>query len=329
MRTTIIILAGLFLTTGLTAQTDSTTKAVEKQSPPPQLELGINSRDGAYAHVKGPQDSTGVDHPDTIRIESKRKIITIITEPRDSTRKLDPTEQLRGLRRERRNKFTYWAGVDFGFNNWVGPNGSMELDSADAFMELVFGRSRYIAINIMEQKWEFGSHRAGLFTGLGVEWFNYRLANNVLLGFDRDSTYAVQVESPTYNKNKLRQFGLRVPLMFEFNTKHAPLPTADQLAKCGEDRFSRKGNFHIAVGVVGSVFLETMYKVRYTRDGRTIKDRSSGNYNLLPYRLAAAVRFGYGGLNLFAEYALTPLFQDGRGPELTPFTVGITLVNFN
>ena len=92
---------------------------------------------------------------------------------------------------------------------------------------------------------------------------------------------------------------------------------------------SRKHNFHIAVGVVGSWYFETMYKQKYKREGETVKDRSSGDYQLLPYRAAATVRIGYGGLNLFAEYALTPLFKDGKGPELTPFNVGLTIVGFN
>jgi hypothetical protein len=53
------------------------------------------------------------------------------------------------------------------------------------------------------------------------------------------------------------------------------------------------------------------------------------SYNTLPYRLAARVQLGYGGLNLFAEYGLTQFFKDGRGPELVPVTAGITLVGFN
>jgi len=38
---------------------------------------------------------------------------------------------------------------------------------------------------------------------------------------------------------------------------------------------------------------------------------------------------GDGALTLFAEYSLTPLFREGQGPDLTPVTVGITLVGFN
>ena len=59
------------------------------------------------------------------------------------------------------------------------------------------------------------------------------------------------------------------------------------------------------------------------------KDIDKGDHRLLPYRLAASARIGYGSLNLFAEYALTPLFQDKVMPELTPLNVGLTIIGFN
>jgi hypothetical protein len=49
------------------------------------------------------------------------------------------------------------------------------------------------------------------------------------------------MESPEFRKNKLRQIGLRVPLMLEFNTKRAKLPTnAEELAAKPDWSFSRK-----------------------------------------------------------------------------------------
>ena len=44
--------------------------------------------------------------------------------------------------------------------------------------------------------------------------------------------------------------------------------------------------------------------------------------------MSATVRGGVGWFNLFATYSLTPLFESGRGPELYPFTVGVTLLGF-
>jgi hypothetical protein len=37
---------------------------------------------------------------------------------------------------------------------------------------------------------------------------------------------------------------------------------------------------------------------------------------------------GYGPFVLFANYALTPLFQKNEGPDLTAFSAGIRIVGF-
>ena len=324
---TFTLTAALLLAGGLFAQTD-TTKA---DTPQQTLSLGYSSNKGAGVHI-GSADKDHNDGQDTIRLEIDHKLFTILVTPLDTALLGDTlADRIEELRRERRNLFTYWSGLDIGFNNWVGADGSTDLDRQEEWMQLDAGRSRFFAINFMEQKVEFGGHRAGLLTGLGLEFTSYHLENNVKLAYNSDSVYAIPITDVTFTKNKLRQTGLRVPLMFEFNTKKAPLPTnADEvraLEKSGG--YDRKGNFHIAVGVVGSWYFDTMYKQKYQQYSDDQKDRSSGDLQLLPYRAAASVRIGWGGLNLFGEYALTPLFKDGKGPELTPFNVGLTIVGFN
>jgi hypothetical protein len=144
-----------------------------------------------------------------------------------------------------------------------------------------------------------------------------------------DSTWAVPMEKPVLDKNKLRQIGLRMPLMLEFNTKRAKLPaSAEELAKKPGWSFSRKDNFHLAFGVVGSWYFDTMYKQKYKEGGERVKQRSKDDYNLLPYRLSARAQIGFGSLNLFAEYGLTPLFEEDTAPTLTPLNIGLTLVGF-
>ena len=302
----------------------------------PMLELGVNDREGAYVQVIDP-DTAG--NKSSFNIDLKYKRITITTEPKPWASSSDSiAEVLHDYKVGRRNKFTYWSGLDLGVNTLLGPDGSSELDADAEFMEVDNNSSRFFSINFMEEKIEFGSHHVGLLTGLGWEFVNYRLQNNYSVQYNADSVYGVPVETPDYDKNKMRQIGFRVPLMLEFNTKRAPLPTEADLMAMKLDttgtiakqfKHSRKHNFHIAMGVVGSWYYNSMYKVKYDLDGENQQDRSSGDYHLLPYRAAASVRIGYGALNLFAEYSLTPLFQDGKGPELTPFNIGITLIGFN
>jgi len=279
-----------------------------------RLELGINSKQGAYAQVKDNDD----DDNDTIRIEFKHKVVRII-----STRKLASvlsadslTDVIDDARRERRNAFTYWSGIDVGINSFITSDGRYGDGPKAGPMLLNNLRSRWVSINFMEQKYEFGSHHAGFFWGLGLEFTGYHLSENATLAYNGDSTFATPVEDPQFNKNKLRQIGLRLPLMFEFNTKRAPLP--EKQSGCCEDKgghCDRKGNFHFAAGVVGSWYFDTMYKQKFREGGENRKVRDKGDYNLLPYRVAARAQIGIGGWNLFAEYGLTPLFEKGTAPE--------------
>lgn len=317
------------------AQVDSTALNQDRMQ---SLEVRMSSNDGLGVKMT---DGDTVTNKGAWSIDTKYKRITITTVPKPWASVNDSASQvLKDLRTQRRNQFTYWSGLDLGVNTFLGSDGDADLDAATDFMQVDHGKSRFFAINFMEQKIEFGSHHAGLLTGMGLEFTNYRLANNVQLQYNADSVYGLPIETPEFRKNKLRQIGLRVPLMLEFNTKRAKLPTEEEIIAAAKDTLHVKGkgsafsfsnakNFHIAFGVVGSWYFDSMYKQKFSVDGDERKVRDKGDYQLLPYRAAAAVRVGYGSFNLFAEYALTPLFKEGKGPELTPFTVGITIVGFN
>lgn len=329
MRTSLVFLA-LLAFAKTPAQTDSVTTNRNV------LMVGVDGN-GGYVDVQA-QDTTR--KPEPMVINTKHKKITISFENKPWFSETDSVrEVLHELRTERRNKFTYWSGIDLGLNMLLGPDGGTDLPQKADFMELDQLNSRFFAINFMEQKIEFGSHHVGLLTGLGWEFNNYRLKRNDLLQFSPDSVYATPVEAPQFRKNKLRQSGLRMPLMLEFNTQRAKLPTEAEVLAAARDTiggrkppsfgFNTKKNFHIAVGVVGTWYYDSMYKQKYVAEGVVQKDVDKGEHQLLPYRLAASTRIGYGSLNLFAEYALTPLFKENLAPELTPLTVGLTIIGFN
>jgi hypothetical protein len=276
-------------------------------------------------------DTNAVQKGDTIRITSKRRLIRIITTPRngyDTTKTFE--EKLAALKNKRRNLFCYWTGLELGMNSFVTTDGRIGDGPESGPLQLNNARSRFFAINFMERKFEFGTNHIGLFTGLGLEFLNYKLSENNTLQFNSDSTYAVAMDSPDLRKNKLRQLGIRVPLMLEFNSNRAKLPSnAGELEGKPDWSFSRKNNFHLAAGVVGSWYFDTMYKQKYSEGGHNVKQRSKDDYNLLNYRLAARAQIGINGLNLFAEYALTPMFEEGTAPTLNALNVGITLIGFN
>jgi hypothetical protein len=323
MKKLILPAALLLASTFAQAQIDTTNTPEGLQGR--SLQLGVSAKDGAFARVSSP-DSTKKSNP--LVINTKRKKITITSEDKNWMSETDSvSDVLKELRKERRNQFTYWSGIDVGANALLGPDGSGDFPREYDFLQLDQGRSRFVSINFMEQKIEFGSHHVGLLTGLGWEFNNYRFRDNSVISFEGDTITALPVGSPQFIKSKLRQSGFRVPLMLEFNTKRAKMPTEAEVLAAARDtvggkkprsfNVDHKKNFHIAVGVVGTWYYDSMYKQKYRVDGRIEKDIDKGDHRLLPYRLAASARIGYGSLNLFAEYALTPLFQDKVMPEIT------------
>ena len=47
-----------------------------------------------------------------------------------------------------------------------------------------------------------------------------------------------------------------------------------------------------------------------------------------PFKFDATVRIGWSFLNLFATYSVNTMFKKNEGPEIYPWTAGITLMNF-
>ncbi|NQX91377.1 MAG: outer membrane beta-barrel protein [Flavobacteriales bacterium] len=230
-----------------------------------------------------------------------------ITSPQDSIRQL-------------RDELTYWSGIDMGFNILLNENQGTSFGEESEWMETELIRSMSWSFNIAEYKLKLVDNYVGLTTGLGFTWNSYGLAENVRL-MGGDSTFAA-IASDTvagyldFDKNKLRSTYLRIPVLLEFNTSNNP------------DK-----SFHISVGVVGGVLLNDMNKVKYEEEGKRVKNRTRGKfargeYNFTPLTLDAHVRVGVGDFTIFANYGLTSLFEDGKGPEAYPLTVGISLVGF-
>lgn len=54
-----------------------------------------------------------------------------------------------------------------------------------------------------------------------------------------------------------------------------------------------------------------------------MKESSKNFFN--KNRLSVMGRLGYGHFTLFTSYSLTPVFRDGAGPVVRPYTIGLTL----
>lgn len=206
----------------------------------------------------------------------------------------------------------HWAGFELGFNGYVNKDFGMEIPSQYEFLTLNDVKSVGVNINIFELNANIINNRFGVVSGAGLQWNNYRFTDNVVLLPDSgkiDGFHNTAIDS--YIKSKLVESWVRVPVFLEYQTA------------------KRKGKqFHIAVGGVFGYKLGSHSKQVYYDGSDKVKDKIYNDFYLNPIKLDAEVRIGWGPINLFASYALTPLYKDNKGPELYPYMVGITLAGW-
>lgn len=211
----------------------------------------------------------------------------------------------------------HWAGFEFGLNNFLNKDMQMQLPTAEddingAFMELNNDRSWGLAFNFGEINLPLFSKYVGIVTGVGFQWNIYRLKHNVDLYENENGVidaYYIDKTERSYNRNVLQTCYFNVPFLLEFQ---APIR-------------STRDRLFAAVGVVGGLKIGAKTKKYYEVNGDEKKHKARGDYQISPFRYGATARIGYRKVQLFADYSLVPLFEDKKGTELYPFTVGLRL----
>ncbi len=206
----------------------------------------------------------------------------------------------------------HFAGVNLAFCNFMGADHSGSLQDEASFMNLNGGKSMSFSINFLQ--YDIGlqkhKHNFGLVTGLGWTVYNYRMDSQYILTTDdNNNTIGNLVEDASIRKSKIVTSFINIPLMLE-----AQIPSD-----------TRRSKAHIAAGVYGGFRIGSHTKVVY--EGRD-KAKSRKNINLNPFQYGAMFQLGYKIINLYATYNFSTLYEKGNGPELYPFSVGITLLKF-
>lgn len=209
--------------------------------------------------------------------------------------------------------FHNWAGFGIGVNGWTTPGGNFNLPKGQKYMELDYGKSLNFQLNPFEKDIHIYKNYVNLVVGLGFEWSQYQFSNKTTLNPDSSFTFGTIDSSNAFNykKNRFKTTFVNVPLLLEFNTNKNP------------DKA-----FHVAVGVIGGYRLGSRTRQVLEDDGLDLKLVRKDSYNMNPFRVNAHASIGYRNFTLYADYAMTPLFVNGKGPELYPFTFGVKLISF-
>ncbi|MDR0438111.1 MAG: DUF2807 domain-containing protein [Bacteroidales bacterium] len=209
----------------------------------------------------------------------------------------------------KRRKFNPSYGYfDFGFSSYGQDFFQHTLPEDYKNMELKQNVSFAFNMNLFQYGVRLGRSDFGIGTGVGIGWNTYRfLDESVIPSGDKDlGIFVIEPydgdEDRRYRKSLIRTTWLKVPLYVNYQQKR----------------------FFATAGVVGNVRLGASSKQVYSFNGRN-RDKTRDNFYLNAFRADAEVRFGYRNVGFFATYSLTELFLKNRGPELIPFSFGITL----
>ncbi len=240
--------------------------------------------------------------------------------------------------RTKKKKFNgHWAGFEMGLNGYFNTNNNMSFPKETEYMDLRMSKSWAVHINFFEQNVALAKNQKwGLVTGLGTNWNNYRFSKNTRLNADSSELRGYLDSGISIRKTKLSAWYFNIPLLFEFQT----------------NRYHKKNSFHIAAGMIMGVRISSHTKKYYNEYNKNFditeydadidnyktighytspnypKEKNFDDFYLNPFKWDATVRIGWGFINLFATYSVNTMFKKDKGPELYPWTVGLTFINF-
>lgn len=215
------------------------------------------------------------------------------------------------IKRENKQRWNHYAGIDLGINGLLSSKNSVDLPEGAKFMDLDYARSVSISLNFFEKYIPIAHEKFGISTGLGFEFNKYALDRDYTIFKTRDSTYGIVDSTRVLEKNLFKSEVLNWPVMLETNL--------------GKDA---KHSFHLAVGGMLSYRLGAKTKQLFKQDGEEFKVKNRTDFNTNPFLFSLVARVGYGDFTLFANYSLTSMFEKNKGPELYPFTIGVSIVSF-
>ncbi len=285
----------------LTADVSGAGSVIYKGNP---IDRNVNI--SGAGSVRESKDGTGSETAsDTTKIKLGGKNYMIIGEDKDDdyNKKISKKDSISNWN----DKFKHWNGIEFGVNGLMDYKNSIDLLASASFLELDYAKSIQFGLNLYEKDFHIVKNYVNIVTGFGFDFNSYAFQNSVTLNGDTTYLSATIDSTIDYKKNILNVTYLKVPLMLEFNTSKNP-----------------KKNFHIGVGAEIAYRIHSVTKQKYDANDKHYKIKQKDDFNLEPFRYSAVARIGFNNVTVFANYGLNRLFKKDKGPQVYPFTVGVT-----
>lgn len=231
---------------------------------------------------------------------------TIIYRDNDNDKQYNIT--IRTVKKFKYNKYYSAFVLDFGYNRFDDRNmfTGERHQSAANFPKLRNSKSTSFAMYAMFGRKIFKT--LSIASGLGVKWENYRFSKAVTIKEIDDIAMSMPIESVLHNfsymkKSKLADSYLEVPLLLKLHL----------------NRFS------VSAGVTGGLNIGSHTKVVFIDKNSRKQTYNDYNIHLPTFRYGYTARAGFRYVSIFANYYPCPLFAKDMGPQVYPFTIGVSL----
>jgi hypothetical protein len=186
--------------------------------------------------------------------------------------------------------------LNLTFDNWA---------DADASLEVKGFRSRGFSFLLMnEVRLDKRNHVA---LGFGVGLSSQNVHSRAAVEYNADQSYTSLVPIPDsvdYDLNKLALTFIDQSVEFRFRTVEN----------------ANGNNFHVALGFkIGELIAS---HTKYKKDDDKIKVYNIRN--LTSFQYGPTARIGFGHWSVSGYYSLAPLFKEGKGPEMHPYSLALT-----
>jgi hypothetical protein len=199
------------------------------------------------------------------------------------------------------------GGFELGLNSLLSDFWSTTLKPEDSYFNLNTAKSYTWNFSLPCVSIGFTKH-FGLAATLGINFNKYRFDGNNSIIEDENGIIGPYYpeEGITYSKSKLVTTYATLPLILE-----TQIPLANS-----------KRTINIGAGVIGAAKLGSHTKVTFYTGGKE-KEKHKDDFSLNTFRWGATGRIGYEFFQIYGTCYFTSMFENGKGPELYPFEVGI------
>jgi hypothetical protein len=200
----------------------------------------------------------------------------------------------------------HWSGLGIGFANFadqrltrINDIGGISLRS-ESSLEYNFNMIEANHPLSPKSNW-------AIVTGVGMRWSRYRIEGNRYLA-ETDGVTFLHPAPPgaTITASKLNITSLTIPLLLEWqNRRTGSIP------------------FFFSAGVIKTI---SSSKITY-RDvsNHTQKAKMDRDMNIRPISFDVLLQAGSDMIGVYAKYSSLELFENGKGPEIYPFSIGLQL----